>query len=135
MRRQQLILLVIIGMLSNISFAQQQNESRDLYKMAEKIFVDAKALEKKESYWEATRELIIILNYYYDFERMDEVILLLGDCLYKMDLYHAATAMYTYLVKNYFNSPLLSNALLGLEKAKFKEGNYQESLNFYEAIL
>ncbi len=128
-------LLLLFVVVAGSCFAQQQVMDRDLQKMAEKIFADAKAYLKQEAYYDATREFIILLDYYQDFQRMDEVVLLLGDCLYEMDLYNAATEMYTYLIKNYFSSPLLSKALLGLEKAKFKEGNYQESLNFYEAIL
>lgn len=116
-------------------YAQQSVGDRDLRKIAEKIFADAKVYVKGESYWDAIRELIILLDYYPDFERMDEVIIMLGDGLYEMELYHASSEMYRYFVKNYFGSPLLSQALLGLEKTKFREGNFQESLNFYEAIL
>ncbi|MDZ7272215.1 MAG: tetratricopeptide repeat protein [candidate division KSB1 bacterium] len=115
--------------------AQQPAADREMERIAERLLSEAKDRIKSGSHWQAARDLALVLDYYPEYKRIDEVLLLLGGCLYEMELYNAAAATYTYLVKNYFGSPLLAKGLLGLQKTAYKQGKYQESLHLYEAIL
>ena len=135
-QRLKYIIILCVGLilLSDFCVAQEVTREQELERMGEIIFTRAKSLIETGDYLNATREFIILMNYYPDFEKMDEVVLLISDCMYEMELYTSATTMFTYLVKNYFSSPFLPNALLGLEKTKYKEGKFQESLDFFEAI-
>lgn len=115
--------------------AVERAADRDLERVADGLLSEAKSYIKSGSYWQAARDLALLLDYYPEFKRTDEVLLLLGGCLYEMELYNAASSTYTYLVKNYFGSPLLAKGVLGLQKTRYKQGRYQESLNLYEALL
>lgn len=119
------------------AYPQQPERSagRDLERAAEHLLSEAKSYMRSGSYWQAARDLALLLDSYPEFKKTDEVLLLLGDCLYEMELYNAATSTYTYLVKNYFGSPLLAKGLLGLQKTQYKLGKHQGSLNLYEALL
>ncbi len=130
------VVWVLVGSWINVpASAQQSLADREMERIADGLLSQAKGHIKSGAQWQAARDLALLLDYYPQYKKMDEVLLLLAGCLYEMELYNAASAAYTYLVKNYFGSPLLAKGLLGLQKTAYKQGRYQESLNFYEAIL
>jgi tetratricopeptide (TPR) repeat protein len=89
----------------------------------------------KEKYWKCARELIILMDYYPEYERLDEVVYYLGQCLFEEDLPISALRMYKHLLKKYPKSQLVSATLLGVEKTYYHQGNYKMALSVYFAIL
>ena len=75
------IVLVLIFLM--VTGANAQN-GQSTERVAGKLY--RIALEKKadKAFWHASRELIVLLDFYPDFSRIDGVLLHLGDCLYEM---------------------------------------------------
>ncbi|MFQ5707087.1 MAG: tol-pal system YbgF family protein [bacterium] len=95
-----------------------------------------KALDnyEEEVYWKSALDLIVLLDYYPKFSKMDGVVYHLGSCLYEMDMFAAADRLFRYLLKATPRTPLLPKALLGLQKIYYKRKNYRQSLKFYKAL-
>ena len=106
----------------------------DLEKASDKLHIEAKKLYNDGKYWEAARDLIILLDFYQDYSNIDDAVFLLGDCLYEIGIMDGATRIYRYLVKKFIRSPLLPRALLGLQRIEYDTGNYARCLEFYNAI-
>lgn len=95
-----------------------------------------KALEnyQKGIYWKCTLDLVVILDYYPQFSKIDGVLFYLGNCLYELEMYQGADRLYRYLLKNIPSTRYLPNALLGLQKIYYQKGDYTQSLKFYKAL-
>lgn len=106
----------------------------DLEKASEKLHLGAKRLYNDGAYWEAARDLIILLDFYPDYSQIDDAVFILGDCLYEIGIMDGATRIYRYLVKKFIRSPLLPRALLGLQRIEYDTGNYARCIEFYNAI-
>lgn len=117
---------------------QSSQDLRDLKEMeraANKIFDDGVDFFKKGEFWNCSQELIIIMDFYPKFDRMDEVVKYLGHCLLQEELYTSAIRMYNYLLKKYPNSQFMPEALLGLEKAYYNQDDFKQALRVYYVIL
>ncbi len=106
----------------------------DLEGVSGKLFYEAQNYYNDGQYWEGARDLIILLDFYPSYSKIDQVVFLLGDCLYEINILDGATRIYKYLVKKYIRSPLLPRALLGLQRIQFDTGNYNRCIEFYNAI-
>jgi tetratricopeptide (TPR) repeat protein len=107
----------------------------DLERASEKLHFEAKRNVNDAKYWEAARDLIILLDFYPDYSQIDDAVFILGDCLYEIGIMDGATRIYRYLVKKFIRSPLLPRALLGLQRIEYDTGNYARCIEFYNAIV
>ena len=114
---------------------QNQNYDQDMERAAIQILREGKELFNEGAYWKCARELIILLDYYSDFERTDEVIYYIGRCLFEEDLPASAVRMYKHLLNKYPASSFVPAALLGLEKAYYHQNDYKLALSIYFTIL
>jgi tetratricopeptide (TPR) repeat protein len=108
---------------------------RNLENSSEKLLLSAKTALARQSYWEGARDLIILMDFNPTFSKADEVVFLLGDCLYDLGLNNGAGKLYTYLLNRYVRSPYLPQALLGLQRIEFDRGDYARCLEFYNTIV
>ncbi len=116
----------------------KKNEIRDvkiIKTAAKQIYRQAIDLFKEGSYWKSCRELIILMDFYAEFEQMDGVIYHIAECLYEEELNEAAVKMYKYLLKNYSESDYYQKALYGIEKVNYNSEKYKETLTVYYQIL
>ncbi|MDZ7333529.1 MAG: tetratricopeptide repeat protein [candidate division KSB1 bacterium] len=107
----------------------------EVIRAANQILRGSIELYNEKAYWKSARELIILMDYYPEFERLDEVIYYLAQCLFEEDLSTSAIRMFKHLVKKFPKSPLVPAALLGLEKTYYNQKNYKMALSIYFAIL
>lgn len=108
---------------------------KEIERAANQILRQGIELFNEGAYWKSARELIILMDYYPEFERLDEVIYYVAQCLFEEDLPTAATRMYKHLIKKYPQSSLIPATLLGLEKTYYRQQNYKLTLSLYFAIL
>ncbi len=136
------ILLVLVN--STFVFGQVQNsdvsqlnerEERGRLVAANKILSRSEGLFKKGEYWSCAQELIIILDFFPQFDKMDKVVNLLGQCLFQEELTEASIRMFNYLLKNYKTSDYVGEALLGLERGFYQQHNYKQALRVFYVIL
>lgn len=116
----------------------KQNDERDeriIKSAAKQIYRQAIDLFEEGSYWKCSRELIILMDFYADFEEMDGVIYYIAECLYEEELNEAAVKMYKYLLQNHPESKYYQKALYGIEKVNYKAEKYKETLTVYYQIL
>ncbi|GEM_PF-396724 len=106
----------------------------DLEKASEKLFVQAKSLYEQTKYWEAARDLIILLDFHPTYSKIDQALLVLGDCLYEIGLTEGASKIYRHMVRKYVRSPFLPNVLLGLQRIEYDRGDYVKCLEYYTVI-
>lgn len=114
---------------------KDQDFDKEIERAANQILREAIELYTEGAYWKCARELIILLDYYSDYERTDEVIYYLGQCLFEEDLPTSAIRMYKHLLKKYPKSSLVQATLLGLEKTYYHQNNYKLALSVYFTIL
>lgn len=108
---------------------------RDMDRAADRIFRDAVGFMKKEQYWKATRELIVILDFHPQYPKLDAVLYQLGRALYEMQMLQAAERIFTYAMDKYRNSGYLGDLILGLQKVHYQQNDFAKSLRFYVAFL
>jgi len=119
----------------NAQSGQDVSSKKEIERAANQVLRGSIELYKERSYWNCARELIILMDYYPNYEKLDEVIFYLAQCLFEEDLSTAATRMYKYLIKKYPESQYVPGALLGLEKAYYLQDNYKLALSIYFTIL
>ena len=121
---------------------QDQTQSRknkdidkEVLRAANQILNDGIKFFHEGEYWKCARELIILMDYYTGYERIDEVVYYLGQCLFEEDLPVSAVRMYKHLLKKYPKSRLVPATLLGIEKTYYHQRNYKMALSVYFTIL
>ena len=95
----------------------------EIERAANQILRGSIELFKEESYWNCARELIILMDFYPDFGRLDEVVYYLARCLFEEELTTAAIRMYKYLIKKFPTSSFVPASILGLQKAYYYQKN------------
>ena len=131
-----LVMLVRIGVVYPQPEADMMDRTlaRELEKASEKLLFEAERLYEEDQFWECARDLIILLDFNPNYSKIDQAVFLLGDCLYQLGIMDGAKRIYRYLVKKYIRSPLLPRALLGLQRIEYDTGNYNRSIEFFNAI-
>jgi tetratricopeptide (TPR) repeat protein len=114
--------------------AQQRKVQGDIQRIALHLYRKALDKYKEEQYWKSALDLIVLLDFYPEFSKMDGVIYYLGTSLYEMNMLEGADRLYRYLLKAIPKTRFLPDALLGLQKVYYKKKNYQQSLRFYKAL-
>ncbi len=132
------ILFVFVFLFQNVAAAgtsQPLNrEKEELDRAATKVYKTALDQMTAGEYWKAAQNLIVITDYYSDYKNMDAVLYQLGNCMFHMDLYSAAERIFVYLIKNYIDSPYVSNALYGLERVYYADKRYNKALTYFQVI-
>jgi len=113
-------------------FLQQIRSSRGLERACLQAYDHALRCLSEGTHWEAAKNLIIILDYNPGFSKIDGVMYYLGECLYEMELLRAAEKMYKAVIRGNPTSDFLPYAIYGLIKVKYKEGKYQDALDYFE---
>ncbi len=128
----RLFLLFLIWASPLQVMAQQSTEWQ---KSSEKLFSEARRHYQSENYWEAARDLIILLDFNPEFHKSDEVVFILAECLYEIGLPQSAGRLYQHLVTRYLRSPLQPNALLGLERIEFDRQDWSRCIEYHQIIV
>ncbi|MFQ5630611.1 MAG: tol-pal system YbgF family protein, partial [bacterium] len=105
-----------------------------LERIAMRLFRTAIEKFDDKAHWYATRELIILLDFYPAFSKTDGVLYYLGESLYEMDMYKSASRMFRYLITTYPQSEYLPKTLLSLQKLHYNTQELENSLNYYVGI-
>jgi tetratricopeptide (TPR) repeat protein len=132
-------LTVTLGVASHSAAKQpsrssQQDFREDLEKASEKLYIEAQRLYNRGDYWEGARDLIILLDFNPEYSKIDQAIIILGDCLYEIGLKNGARKLYRHMVKRYIRSPYLPQALVGLQRIEYDDNNYKKCLEFFQVI-
>ncbi|NIR50964.1 tetratricopeptide repeat protein [candidate division KSB1 bacterium] len=98
------------------------------------LLSDARKKYENKDYWKSAIDLVVILDFYTDYSKLDEAIYLLGNCLYEMGMFEAANRVYRYLLQTFPKTHLLPRAMLGMQKVYYQQNKYQLSLKFYKAL-
>jgi TolA-binding protein len=127
--------LIISEPTNRESASAQQGQSRtEIERAAIQLYNEAVKKYQKKLYWKSAVDLIVILDFYSKFSRLDDVIYLLGNSLYEMGMYDGANRMYRYLLKAVPKTPHVANTILGLQKVLYQKKDYKNSLKFYKAL-
>jgi TolA-binding protein len=111
-----------------------ETQQGSLERIAMRLFRAAIEKYEDKAYWHATRELIILLDFYPNFSKTDGVLYYLGACLYQMDMYKSSSKMLRYLITNYPQSEYLPETLLSLQKLHYSTNELDNSLNYFVGI-
>lgn len=125
-------------LLSNSSSASTSyalDDEREMDKAANQIYRNGIKFYNKGKHWNCTQELIILLDYYPQFGKIDGVIYYVAESLSEMEMNKPAIKMFRYLIKTYPKSKYVPNSLLGIQKIYFREKKYKESMNYYFLII
>ncbi|NOZ62688.1 MAG: tetratricopeptide repeat protein [Calditrichaeota bacterium] len=122
------------GNAAQSSFPQNGND-KEMERAANKTFRNGVKLYKQGEYWRAAQELVIIMDFYPQFNKLDRVITYLGKCLFQEELFAGSTRLYGYLIKKYPRSPMIAEALLGLENNYYSQSKYKQALRVYYALI
>ncbi len=112
----------------------QRAEKEELERAAEKLYLEAEKLFMDGDYWESSRNLIILMDFYPSYSKIDQVVFTLGDCLFEIGLLDGSKKIFKFLVKKYIASPHLPRALLGLQRIEYDKGNLEKCIEFYKVI-
>ncbi|MFQ5772557.1 MAG: tol-pal system YbgF family protein, partial [bacterium] len=116
------------------NIVSQDKTKEEIERVANQQLDQAAKKFKEKQYWQSAIDLVFILDSYTDFSKLDEVIYLLGNSLYEMEIYDGADLMYRYLLKTIPKTPLLPDVILALQKVYYQKKEYQQSLKFYTAL-
>lgn len=132
---------ILIGLPSGFVFSQSSLKLTPDSQAAEEIEKAARDLHKQaqdnyenEKLWQAAVDLILIIDFYPNYSRLDDVVYLLATSLYDLEMYDGADRMYRYLLRSVTKTRLVAEAILGLQKVAYQKGDYPQSLKFYKAI-
>jgi tetratricopeptide (TPR) repeat protein len=123
------------------ALAQQQEpfpqnaSDQEMERAAIKVLNNAIKLYNNEKFWQAAQELVIIMDYYPKFSRLDQVITYLGKCLFQEELYTGSTRLYNYLIRKFPRSSMIPLALLGLENNYYYQNKYKQALRVYFVLI
>ncbi|MBN1351256.1 hypothetical protein JXJ21_17695 [candidate division KSB1 bacterium] len=115
--------------------APASNDERDMDKAADRIYRNGVNSYFAGEYWNCAQELIILLDFYPQFDKIDGVVYYIGESLNEMEMNNPALKMFKYLIKMYPQSEYVPNAMLGIQKIYFREEKFNEVMNYYFLII
>jgi len=116
-------------------FGNTSDDERERERAANHLYRNGIKLYLAGKYWDCAQELIVLLDFYPQFEKIDGVIYYVAESLSEMEMNKPALKMLRYLLKTYPKSEYTSVALLGLQKIYFREKKYEEATHFYFSII
>ncbi|HNW60430.1 MAG TPA: tetratricopeptide repeat protein [bacterium] len=130
--RRLLIAGLLLGGAAAPALAQSSSEWQ---KSSDRLFSEARRHYLSEKYWEAARDLILLLDFNPEYEKNDEVVYTLAQSLYEIGLPQGAERLYQHLITRYLRSPLQPDALLGLERIEYDRQEWNRCLEYHQIIL
>jgi TolA-binding protein len=110
-------------------------DSREMQKLASRVYESAVKMYAEGKYWDATQEFIVLIDYYPEFTQIDGVYYYVAEALSQLEMNKPAKQAYKWLILKYPQSKYAPKALLGLEKIAFRENDHNNVLQYYYAIL
>ena len=121
-----LLSMWIVNALST-SFALSQNlntaEAKQIERAGEKVYKEAIELFDDGNFWQCSKKLFIIMDFYTEFSKLDKVIYYMGECLYEEEINGAAQKMFKYVIRKYTESRYFCQSMFVLQKASYQEGD------------
>lgn len=111
------------------------DDDRDIQQAANHLYRNGVKFYYAGKYWDCAQELIILLDFYPQFEKIDGVIYYVAESLNEMQMNKPALKMFKYLLKTYPKSQFIPHTLLGLQKTYFREKRYKEAMQFYFLVI
>ncbi|MBN2355798.1 tetratricopeptide repeat protein [candidate division KSB1 bacterium] len=121
-------------LLASLPSLADQNPNAAMEKSSEKLFLEARSSFEDKDYWDAARDLIILIDFNANYSRTDEVLFLLGECLYEIGLQNSAAKLYRHLLTKYLRSPFLPRAMLGLQRTEYDRKDFARCIEYHNAI-
>jgi len=112
-----------------------ETDPREMQKLASRVYESALKMFNEGKYWDATQELIVLIDYYPEFNRIDGVYYHVAECLSQLEMNKPAQQAFKWLIVKYPQSSFAPKALLGLEKIAFRENDHNNVLQYYYSIL
>ncbi|HPG40036.1 MAG TPA: tetratricopeptide repeat protein [bacterium] len=119
---------VIQSPLFNSANIELEQSADDLYEKSEKLF-------DEQEYWECARNLIILLDVYPNYSKIDQTVYMLGECLYETGLLDGSKKILAFFATRYYKSTLLPDGLCSLQRIEYDKGNYDISLKINSLVL
>jgi len=113
---------------------QDDKVKSEMEKAASKLFGQASKQYKDKEYAQSIVELIVLMEFYPEYTKIDQAAFQLGSGLYEMGLYEAADQMFRHLLQSSPKTDRVPGAILGLQKVCYQKKEYQQSLKFYKAL-
>lgn len=130
-----MLALLLLSLCEGASAAPGNRQETDLEKSSARLFAEAQTLLAARDYWAAARDLILVLDFNPNYEKVDQVVFMLGECLYEIGLPQGASRLYQHLITRYLRSSLLPEALLGLQRIEYDRQDYPRCIDHHEAIF
>ena len=127
-------IILIYCCFFTMSLVAQEIQQARINKVSEKLFFHAQQLYRQMEYWNCARELSILLDFNPNYSRMDHALLMLGNCLYEVNLHEGAERIYKFLLRKYVKSALLPEAILGIERIQYDQGNYRACIEYFRIL-
>ncbi len=130
-------LLVLIIILSSYSCVPKHVIPSVPVKLEpdESLFMEAEDLYGKKSYQQAINIYREYLERFSDKKMAPAALMKIGLIKYLLEDYPGSRSSYSNLIKSYPQSSFNSDAMLGVLRTYYKEGNYQEALKYGSQIL
>jgi len=106
-----------------------------MQKLAERVFESAIKLFNAKKYWDATQELIILIDYYPQYSKIDGVYYYVAEALGQLEMNKPAAQAFKWLISKYPQSEYAPHGLMGLLKIAFRQKDYKQALTYYYTIL
>lgn len=134
------ILFVMIGNLFTTQLygntpGEVETRSRDLQKIADRVYESAVKLFDSGKFWEATQELIVIIDYFPQFNKIDGVYYYTAQSLNELEMNKPAIQAFKWLIDKHPQSKFAPYAYLGLQKIAYRQEDYKNSVTYYYTIL
>lgn len=126
---------LIAAMLLCVVAPLHAQSSSEWQKSSDRLFSQARRHYLSEKYWEAARDLIILLDFNPEYEKSDEVVYTLAQSLYEIGLPQGAERLYQHLITRFLRSPLQPNALLGLQRIEYDRQEWNRCIEYHQIIL
>ncbi|MDZ7721587.1 MAG: tetratricopeptide repeat protein [candidate division KSB1 bacterium] len=117
-----------------VELQAQETQQAQVEKVSNKMFFQALQLYKEMKFWDCARELSILLDFNPGYSQMDHALLMLGNCLYEVNLHEGAERIYKFMLRKHVKSEYLPEAILGIERIHYDRGNYRSCIEYFKIL-
>ncbi len=136
------VLLLIITMSTSLPAQEMimqnllpQKQNNELEQSADELYLKSKKMFDVKEYWECARNLILLMDVYPNYSKIDQTVYMLGECLYETGLLDGSRKILTFFATRYYQSALLPDGLCSLQRIEYDKGNYDISLKINSLVL
>jgi len=124
----------IIGSINGAQTRSANKIAKENEKNARKLHKQAERFAERNDFWQASVNLILIIDFYPNYTKLEDAVFLLAGCFYEMEMYEGADRMYRYLLRSLTGASLVAESIVGLQKVAYQKGEFEQSLKFYKAL-